>query len=173
MTNHNKNNGSRYEREFVALCQDAGLVAQRVPLSGAMKNYPGDVIVSDELTIEVKYRKGGAGFKRLMDWSDSAHRTQGCIQVGRLLVMPIEWWIDVELARINDGDTSLTFEARDSKSEWAFVNAAFDQGESVADYVACRMPRRGWIVIKRLSRDAFSEWLENACLAIGDLRGLK
>jgi hypothetical protein len=50
--------------------QDEGLPALKVPLSGAMNGYPGDVCVCDEVLVECKYRRDGAGFKTLYRWMD-------------------------------------------------------------------------------------------------------
>jgi hypothetical protein len=51
-----KTKGSGYEREVVALAQEVGLYARRVPLSGAMQEYPNDVQIGD-YTYELKRRK--------------------------------------------------------------------------------------------------------------------
>ena len=67
--------GSNGEREIVAILNDHGLPARRVPLSGAMSatGFGGDVLVKDgdgECTWEVKRR--GQGFKRLEAWMEEA-----------------------------------------------------------------------------------------------------
>lgn len=51
-----KAKGSGYEREVVNDAQEAGLYARRVPLSGAMQEYPNDVQIG-EYTYELKRRK--------------------------------------------------------------------------------------------------------------------
>lgn len=48
--------GSGYEREVVNDAQEAGIYARRVPLSGAMQEYPNDVQIGD-YTYELKRRK--------------------------------------------------------------------------------------------------------------------
>jgi hypothetical protein len=62
--------GNRLERAIVRLLQDAGLGADRVPLSGsAGGRYSGDLTVpccGRDLTIEAKAR--GNGFKQLYRW---------------------------------------------------------------------------------------------------------
>ncbi len=68
--------GDRIEREIVALHQDMGIHAERVPLSGAQQ-YQGngaDVDIypwgldAQVLVSEVKGRKDGDGFKTLEKW---------------------------------------------------------------------------------------------------------
>jgi hypothetical protein len=152
VTNRNKNNGSRYEREFSRLCQDAGLVAMRIPLSGAMRGYPGDVIVSDEILIECKYRKGGDGFKRLLERVNSRVFCDW-VEVSGLRAMTLTTWIELELGRVNGEERKIPDNIDRPKwtTEFAFVHAAFDQGECAAHFVACRMQKASWIVIERIS----------------------
>ncbi len=60
--------GDRLEREVVKLLQAAGVPAKRVPLSGSMAGYPGDVVANmagRELCLEVKARRD---FKTLHAW---------------------------------------------------------------------------------------------------------
>jgi hypothetical protein len=71
MTSAAKRKGSGFEREVVEAFKEAGLSAWRVPLSGAMAEYKGDVIlvlesIGYEYTIECKRRK--AGFRTLYGW---------------------------------------------------------------------------------------------------------
>lgn len=65
MTSAAKRKGSGFEREVVEALKAAGLAAKRVPLSGAMAEYKGDVIVGD-YRMECKRRK--AGFKTHYGW---------------------------------------------------------------------------------------------------------
>jgi len=62
--------GNRTERAVVALLQQHGLAAERVPLSGAARGrFGGDVsapALGRDLRGEVKCR--GGGFRRLYDW---------------------------------------------------------------------------------------------------------
>ena len=61
--------GSRIERELVHRHQDAGIPAERVPLSGAAGgSYTGDLRIQGDLKAEVKARAGGEGFKTLERW---------------------------------------------------------------------------------------------------------
>lgn len=150
---NNKANGSRYEREFVAKAQDFGLVAARVPLSGAMSGYPGDVKVSDEILIECKSSRTGAGFKKLIQWAEDTPS----YRVGNLHVYTLKVWLGLELDRVNQGAHVALCECMvcspkiiESKSNFGFIHNAFDQGEEAAHFVACRMPRKPWIVIRRL-----------------------
>lgn len=64
-----KRKGSRIEREIVNRHREAGIPAERVPLSGAAGgSFGGDVVIADELRAEVKARAGGKGFKTLEGW---------------------------------------------------------------------------------------------------------
>ena len=61
--------GSRIEREIVQKHKDVGVIAERVPLSGAAGgSYSGDVVINNDLRAEVKARSGGAGFQVLERW---------------------------------------------------------------------------------------------------------
>jgi len=62
-----RSKGSRIEREIVHLCRDAGFEAHRVPLSGAVREYPGDLMI-DGMRAEVKARGNGSGFSLLERW---------------------------------------------------------------------------------------------------------
>ena len=69
--NRNKKRGTRIEREFVNKLKEEGIPAWRVPLSGAI----GGPLNSDikigpqkEWDVEVKGRKGGAGFTQIEKW---------------------------------------------------------------------------------------------------------
>jgi hypothetical protein len=68
-----KAKGSRFERAIVKLLQDAGLGAERVPLSGsAGGSYSGDLtvpILGRDLVVEVKARANG--FSRLYSWLEN------------------------------------------------------------------------------------------------------
>jgi Holliday junction resolvase len=62
--------GNRTERAIVRLLQEHGFVAQRVPLSGAVRGrFGGDVsipLLGTDRRAEVKCR--GDGFRQLYDW---------------------------------------------------------------------------------------------------------
>jgi Holliday junction resolvase len=69
----NCRSGSRAEHRVVALFEDAGFKAERVPLSGQNGRtlFNADVHVEIDRRnrkIEVKKRSGGAGFKTITDW---------------------------------------------------------------------------------------------------------
>lgn len=69
MSNKSRQKGDAYERRVVAWHGEAGISAERVPLSGAMPGYPGDVIVGQERWRgEVKARKAANGFKKVAEW---------------------------------------------------------------------------------------------------------
>ena len=76
MSEYERNKGLRVEREIVNLLKEAGVFAERVPLSGASR-YRGeghDLNVyafgrdQEPLVFEVKARKKGAGFALLKRW---------------------------------------------------------------------------------------------------------
>jgi len=60
--------GNRVERLLVQLHLEAGIPAKRVPLSGAMAGYKGDIRVGESLVAEVKARAHGEGFATLARW---------------------------------------------------------------------------------------------------------
>lgn len=70
MTNRSKNKGDRDERQIVDDARAAGIAAVRVPLSGAVEGWKGDVILTDargrKWLGEAKVR--AAGFKQIYDW---------------------------------------------------------------------------------------------------------
>jgi Holliday junction resolvase len=65
-----RNKGARGERIVVHTLQDAGIAAERIPLSGAAGgSFAGDVVAplfGDDRTLEVKTR--ATGFARLYGW---------------------------------------------------------------------------------------------------------
>lgn len=59
----------RVEREIVNLHREAGVSAERVPLSGsAGGSFTGDIVIGEGIRAEVKARKDGAGFRTLEGW---------------------------------------------------------------------------------------------------------
>lgn len=68
MSKSSRRKGNRVESLIVSMHQDAGVVARKVPLSGAMPGYPGDVVVADHFRCEVKARKNGEGFAVIERW---------------------------------------------------------------------------------------------------------
>lgn len=74
-----RDKGARAEREIVALHAEIGILAEKVPLSGATK-YQGGVDVDiypwgsegPPLVSEVKARASGTGFKMLEQWLGDA-----------------------------------------------------------------------------------------------------
>jgi hypothetical protein len=70
MGRKSRNKGARIEREVVHVFQEAGLAAERVPLSGAMRgSFAGDVwcpVKGIDRVLEVKCRADG--FKQIYDW---------------------------------------------------------------------------------------------------------
>jgi Holliday junction resolvase len=73
MGKSSKRKGAHYERHIVKLHTEIGIVARKTPLSGALKEFPGDVTVADHFICEVKARKLANGFKVVRDWLGSNH----------------------------------------------------------------------------------------------------
>ena len=90
MSNASKSKGSAAEREFARL-----IGGERVPLSGAVEGYPGDV-KGLGLTWEVKQRRNGAGWKQLAEWlkgKDALALHQP--YRGWLVVLPLETFLNL------------------------------------------------------------------------------
>lgn len=89
-----RDKGARNERLFVADAQAAGLDAERIPLSGAVKgSFAGDVRVSGYLG-EVKVR--GDGFKELYRWLEHDGADFLALRADRkgwLVVVPFELFV--------------------------------------------------------------------------------
>lgn len=68
MGKSSRTKGAVYERRVVHLHDDAGIVCRKVPLSGALSDYPGDVTIADHFRGEVKARKSANGFVKVRDW---------------------------------------------------------------------------------------------------------
>jgi len=69
MTSPAKVKGSGFEREVVDILREAGFNAYRIPLSGAVQGFEGDIalkLYGKPYRIECKRRK--AGFKTLYGW---------------------------------------------------------------------------------------------------------
>lgn len=70
MGKKSRDKGARAERQGVAVLQDAGFAAERVPLSGAARGrFGGDIsapLLGKDRRIEVKVR--ARGFKQIYDW---------------------------------------------------------------------------------------------------------
>jgi hypothetical protein len=71
MANPSKRKGDRFERDVVSRHLAAGIEAVKVPLSGAVEGFKGDVIVGrDGYRGECKARRNGAGFSTIEGWLD-------------------------------------------------------------------------------------------------------
>ena len=97
--------GKRGERELVRILREEGIEARRVPLSGSVEGYEGDILVElgdRELVAEVKRRKDG--FKSLYRWLEG--RDLMFIRSDRhewLVVMRLEDWAStITRERIGD-----------------------------------------------------------------------
>ena len=78
-----RDKGGRVEREMVKLLNQSPTInSKKIPLSGAMAGYPGDIEIEFAMTpsrdqdfkllAEVKARKDGAGFATLERWIQGA-----------------------------------------------------------------------------------------------------
>ena len=74
MSSKSKIKGTRVERKIVKLFEDLDIKARRQPLSGALQDFPHDVLVQllGGLNCEVKARKDGKGFSTITRWKGSA-----------------------------------------------------------------------------------------------------
>jgi Holliday junction resolvase len=64
-----RNKGNRVERELVKMHEEAGVEAERMPLSGALGGkYGGDLLIDNQYRAEVKARANGEGFIVLEKW---------------------------------------------------------------------------------------------------------
>lgn len=100
-----RDKGARKEREVVHLCKNAGIHAERVPLSGAMEfrnTRKTDVDVyangKDEppYVCEVKARKSGEGFVTIENWLGDADALFLCRDRKKpLVVLPFERFIEL------------------------------------------------------------------------------
>lgn len=150
-----KSKGSRYERELVDIINRAGSRARRVPLSGSMRGYKGDVVVLDEIAIECKYSANGSGFKRLVelvepgtivewvgaDYALEAWHVSDWIHP-LLLSQHHELW-EQEFGRAHHLPKHVEVH---SGHRMTFVRNAIDQAEGV-NWAALRMPRHDWVMV--------------------------
>ena len=60
--------GARLERKVRARHEADGILCLKVPLSGAVAGFKGDLIVADKWRAEVKGRGKGQGFKLITNW---------------------------------------------------------------------------------------------------------
>lgn len=98
-----RNKGARIEREVVNLFQEAGIAAERVPLSGAAGgSYKGDVsmpVLGRDVTLEVKAR--ASGFKSIYGWlSENYGLVLRADRQAPLIVLRLSDF--AELARLSD-----------------------------------------------------------------------
>jgi len=151
-----KSKGGSWERDFVRVVQGYGLGAMKVPLSGALADYPDDVVVTVpetelvqgfELRVECKYRKTGTGFKRLYGWLEGS--TDLALITDDLVVRRVEHWALDMKAEPRTVQTS----ARKSASRKVMLDWM-----GAADVLALRMatpqkgPRSGklpWLIVMR------------------------
>lgn len=103
--NPSKNKGSRFEREIVDAAKTHWLESYRVPLSGSVEGYPGDVVIIDgkdeRWTVEAKKRADG--FKTLYGWLDN--EAIDCLVIGAdrappLAVLPLGDFLQLLAERI-------------------------------------------------------------------------
>lgn len=66
VASRSKQKGDRDERGLIARLAERGVSAHRVPLSGAVEGYEGDVIIEDKYVVECKVR--ARGFQQIYGW---------------------------------------------------------------------------------------------------------
>ena len=66
VASRSKEKGDRDERGLIANLADHDIDAHRVPLSGAVEGYEGDVIIEDKYVVECKVR--ARGFQQIYGW---------------------------------------------------------------------------------------------------------
>ena len=66
VASRSKQKGDRDERGLIARLAEHGVVSHRVPLSGAVEGYEGDVIIEDKYVVECKVR--ARGFQQIYGW---------------------------------------------------------------------------------------------------------
>jgi hypothetical protein len=90
MGKFSKSKGYRVEAKLVKEFVKHGIKARRQPMSGAIADFPYDIEIRQEpwhkLSVEVKARKDGAGFKTLERWKSGAdllclHKDHGTTMV--------------------------------------------------------------------------------------------
>lgn len=134
-----RDKGQRIEREIVHLHQDAGIPAERVPLSGAAGgSFTGDLLIADTLRAEVKARAGGGGFKTLERWlgkNDLLFLRKDGITVP-YVIMSWKVYVALMTGQRDEGNDQATDEAAtsDLQEEWTQVLLPFrDTGEQPCD----------------------------------------
>ena len=66
VASRSKQKGDRDERGLIVRLAEHGVSAHRVPLSGAVEGYEGDVIIEDKYVVECKVR--ARGFQQIYGW---------------------------------------------------------------------------------------------------------
>lgn len=112
MPNYNKQRGDRFERQVVSLLRNAGIEANRVPLSGALGGeYSGDIKSPRLGIIECKIRDSQRGYTQIIEWLGNNQLLFLGVDYGEpLVVMP--WKVFKE--KLNNGTelrTTLELEA--------------------------------------------------------------
>lgn len=94
---HSRNKGAGYEREIVAAHIQRGIEAKKTPLSGALKDYPGDVQVAGIIGECKRTKRSRTSlYDALAQGNDAAdvlfvrddHQET-------LVVMPFQFWIQL------------------------------------------------------------------------------
>ena len=73
MGKFSKRKGYRVEAKLVKELNKGGIKCRRQPMSGAIQDFPHDIEIREpRMTVEVKARANGEGFKTLERWKGSA-----------------------------------------------------------------------------------------------------
>jgi len=99
-----RDKGQRVEYKVLHRLQDAGIPAEKLPLSGQLGGkYRGDLMVADSFRAEVKARKSGEGFAVLERWL-GGHDLLLLVRDRQLPLAVMEWSTLVALLRAYKGE---------------------------------------------------------------------
>lgn len=93
---HSRNKGARFEREIVNTLKERGYLAERIPLSGAMGSFKGDVQVKiGNRTLKFECKSLANGFKFL--YSKLGDNDALILRADRqeaLIVLKFDQWVE-------------------------------------------------------------------------------
>ncbi len=146
-----KAKGREGENEVVKLLERYGIVAERVPLSGALKStkYSCDVVMGNGKRIEVKRRKSGlTTIKKWLSSSNYIMINNGKDIKDAIIIMPVMEFIELINGEV-EGEKKL--EIKDKVAGLKTINKWLDEDVN-SNYVFYRGDgdKNSWIVIMRV-----------------------